>query len=176
MEIIFQISNSKQSTAIQLATHSKYTHCGLIFKDSSGFIVFEAVQPVKQTPLDKWIARGQDGIYVIKRLRNADQVLTADTIRKMRIICSGFAGKDYDINFNWSDDKMYCSELIWKVYNRSMGIEIGKLQKLKDFDLSNDEVKKQLNERYGNNIPLEEPVISPQSIFECDLLETIKSN
>jgi len=175
-DIIFQISNSKQSKAIQLATHSKYSHCGIIFKDSSGFIVYEAVQPVKQTPLDKWIARGQDGIYVIKRLKNADQVLTADMIIKMRSICSGFAGKDYDIYFNWSDDKIYCSELIWKVYKQATGMEIGKLQKLKEFDLTNDEVKQQLKERYGNNIPLEEPVISPENIFECDLLETVKSN
>ena len=53
-DIIFQTSLSQQSHAIQLATHSKYSHCGLIFKRKSGvdeWCVLEAVQPVKWTPL-----------------------------------------------------------------------------------------------------------------------------
>ena len=58
-DLIFQTSLSGQSKAIQLATKSKYSHCGLIYKDGNDFYVFEAVQPVKRTPLDKWIARGQ---------------------------------------------------------------------------------------------------------------------
>ena len=79
-DLIFQTSLSRQSKAIQLATKSKYSHCGLIYKDGNDFYVFEAVQPVKQTPLDKWIARGQDGKYVIKRLKNADQVFLSSVI------------------------------------------------------------------------------------------------
>ena len=35
-----------------------------------------------------------------------------------------FKGKNYDLTFEWSDDKIYCSELIWKIYKRSTGIEI----------------------------------------------------
>ena len=52
----------------------------------------------------------------------------------------------------------------------------GSLQKLKDFDLSNKDVQKILFIRYGVNIPLEETVISPESIFQSELLETIQSN
>ena len=48
-DLIFQTSRSLQSKAIQLATNSKYSHCGLIFKDGKDFYVFEAVQPVKRT-------------------------------------------------------------------------------------------------------------------------------
>lgn len=64
-DLIFQTSLSGQSKAIQLATKSKYSHCELIYKDDNESYVFEAVQPFKRTPLDKWIARGQDGKYVI---------------------------------------------------------------------------------------------------------------
>ena len=55
-DIIFQTSKSSQSKAIQLATNSKYSHCGLIFKRKNGqddWCVIEAVQPVKWTPLSK---------------------------------------------------------------------------------------------------------------------------
>ena len=175
-DLIFQTSLSGQSKAIQLATKSKYSHCGLIYKDGNNFYVFEAIQPVKRTPLDKWIARGQDGKYVIKRLQNADQVLTPATLTKMKQIGDQFNGKNYDLTFEWSDDKIYCSELIWKIYQRATGIEIGKLEKLSDFDLTNDAVKKKMKERYGDKIPTEEIVISPASIFDSELLTTVKSN
>ncbi len=175
-DLIFQTSLSGQSKAIQLATKSKYSHCGLIYKDGNDFFVFEAVQPVKRTPLDKWIARGKDGKYVIKRLKNADQVLTSATLQKMKQVGDNFNGKDYDLTFEWSDDKIYCSELIWKIYQRATGIEIGKLEKLSDFDLTNEAVKQKMKERYGDKIPTEEIVISPAAIFDSELLTTIKSN
>ena len=175
-DLIFQTSLSGQSKAIQLATKSKYSHCGLIYKDGNDFYVFEAIQPVKRTPLYKWIARGQDGKYVIKRLQNADQVLTPATLTKMKQIGDQFNGKNYDLTFEWSDDKIYCSELIWKIYQRATGIEIGKLEKLSDFDLTNEAVKKKMKERYGDKIPNNEIVISPASIFDSELLTTVKSN
>ncbi|RFM36223.1 YiiX family permuted papain-like enzyme [Chitinophaga silvisoli] len=172
-DLIFQTSASAQSKAIQLATKSKYSHCGIIYKEGNKYFVFEAVQPVKRTPLDKWIARGKGGHYVIKRLKNADKVLTADKLLKMKQVGETFAGKNYDLTFEWSDERIYCSELIWKVYQRATGIEIGKLEKLGDFDLSSEIVKAKMKERYGNKIPENETVISPQSIFESELLETI---
>jgi uncharacterized protein YycO len=73
--------------------------------------------------------------------------------------------------FGWSDEKIYCSELVWKIYKRGADVEIGKLQQLSDFDLSSDIVKAKLKERYGDNIPMNETVISPAAIFESQLLE-----
>jgi uncharacterized protein YycO len=175
-DIIFQTSLSGQSKAIQVATHSKYSHCGLIYKDGNDIFVFEAVQPVKRTPLDKWIARGENGRFVIKRLKNAEQVLTPATVEKMKQVGEEFLGKNYDLTFEWADNKIYCSELIWKVYQRATGLEVGKLQKLSDFDLTNEEVKKKMTERYGKKIPMNEIVISPSSIFESELLTTVKAN
>lgn len=175
-DLIFQTSLSGQSKAIQVATHSKYSHCGIIYKDGNDFFVFEAVQPVKRTPLDKWIARGENGKFVIKRLKNAEQILTAATLQKMKQIGEKFTGKDYDLTFEWSDNKIYCSELIWKVYQRSTGLEVGRLQKLSDFDLTNEVVKKKIIERYGDKIPMNEIVISPSSVFDSELLTTVKAN
>ncbi|OQP52884.1 peptidoglycan peptidase [Niastella yeongjuensis] len=175
-DIIFQTSLSQQSKAIQLATKSKYSHCGLIFKNGQNYYVFEAVQPVKITPLDKWIARGQDGKYVVKRLINADQILTDTVIENMKQVCNRLKGKNYDLTFEWSDERIYCSELIWKVYKRGAHIDIGKLEKLSNFDLDNKVVKGTMNKRYGDNIPMNETVISPVAIFKSDLLTTVISN
>lgn len=175
-DIIFQASLSEQSKAIQLATNSKYSHCGIIYRENGQFYVFEAIQPVKKTPIDKWIARGKDNHYVIKRLINADQILTAETLVNLTEEGNKFEGKNYDLTFEWSDDRIYCSELIWKIYQRATGLEIGKLQTLGDFNLTNNLVKQILKKRYGNKIPLNEIVISPAAIFESELLETVLKN
>lgn len=175
-DLIFQTSLSGQSKAIQLATKSKYSHCGIIFSDNIQYYVFEAIQPVSITPLDKWIARGENAHYVIKRLKNVDQILTQEKLQRMKKEGERFLGKKYDLTFEWSDDKIYCSELIWKIYQRATGIEIGKLEKLSDFDLTNEAVKKKMKERYGDKIPKEEIVISPAAIFDSELLKTVKEN
>ncbi len=173
-DIIFQTSISGQSRAIQIATKSQYSHCGIIFKDKGQYYVYEAVQPVKVTPLDIWIARGKNGHYVVKRIKNAEKILTEGVIQKLKKEGQKYLGKNYDIYFNWSDDQIYCSELVWKIYKNATGIEIGKLEKLGDFDLSSKVVKDIIKKRYRKNIPLNETVISPESIYSSDLLTTVK--
>ena len=68
-DIIFQISKSRQSKAIQLATNSKYSHMGIIYENDGQYFVYEAVKSVKLTPLKDWISLGESGHYVIKRLK-----------------------------------------------------------------------------------------------------------
>ena len=173
-DLIFQTSKSRQSKAIQLATNSKYSHMGIIYKNEGDSFVYEAVQPVKLTPLKEWIHRGENGHYVVKRLKNAEQVLTNSTFEKMKQIGERYKGKPYDLYFEWSDDKIYCSELVWKMYKEAAEIEIGSLEQLSDFDLSNDMVKTTIKERYGDNIPMDEKVISPSAMFNSDKLITIE--
>ncbi len=173
-DIIFQRSTSRQSVAIQAATHSPYSHCGFIFKKGSQYLVYEAVQPVKYTPLNQWIARGKGKHYVVKRLKKAGHVLTPPVLQKLKQECNRFKGKDYDLVFEWNDQRIYCSELIWKAYQRATGLELGEPRPLKTFDLSAAPVRKKLEERYGSHIPLDEPVISPAAIFDSPSLMTVE--
>lgn len=175
-DIIFQTSKTSQSKAIQLATSSKYSHMGIIYDHSGELFVFEAVQPVKLTPLKDWIDRGENDRYVIKRLKDSERILTNQTLKKMKAVGDSFRGKSYDMYFEWSDDNIYCSELVWKIYKESTGIEIGQLEKLSDFDLSHEVVQQKMKGRYGENIPLDEKVISPAAMFNSHKLETIEIN
>ncbi len=175
-DIIFQESQSSQCKAVQLATHSRYAHCGIIYINNGKSYVYEAIQPVKVTPLEQWIKRGKNNHYVIKRLSNANEVLTPAVLKRMKEEGEHFKGKNYDLTFEWSDNRIYCSELVWKVYKRGANIEVGALEQLKDFDLSNPIVQAKIKERYGSNIPLNETVISPASIFNDPNLVTIFSN
>jgi hypothetical protein len=174
-DLIFHTSRSAQSRAIQLATHSPWSHCGIMYKNGANWQVFEAVQPVKLTPLADWLARGQGGHFVTKRLRDADAALTPAALARLKEAGKPMLGHNYDLYFGWSDDRVYCSELIWKVYERGLGRRLGKLQHLRDFDLSNPAVRTKLHERYGNRLPLTETVISPVSIFRSPELVTVLS-
>jgi uncharacterized protein YycO len=175
-DIIFQTSKSSQSKAIQLATNSKYSHMGIIYETNGQLYVYEAVQPVKFTKLNAWIKRGEKSRYVVKRLKGSEKVLTKENLKKLKDFGNKFKGKNYDIYFEWSDDKIYCSELVWKIYKGALNIEIGNLQDLKEFDLNNNIVKSKMKERYGNEIPLDEKVISPAAMFASDKLVTVDEN
>lgn len=175
-DIIFQTTESRQCKAIQLATKSVYSHVGILFQRNSEWMVLEAVQPVKYTPLKKWVANGKNGHYVVKRINHRDSLLNNKVLKKMKQIGKGYVGKNYDIYFGWSDDKIYCSELVWKMYKNGAKVEVGKIQQLKDFDLSEGIVKEIVEERYGDDIPWEEKVISPASIFNASNLSTVTKN
>lgn len=175
-DIIFQTSTSGQSKAIQLATGSKYSHMGIIYKQGNDFFVYEAIQPVKLTPIKDWISRGENGHFVVKRLKNSEKFLTAATLKRMIQIGEKFSGKDYDLYFEWSDSRIYCSELVWKIYKEAVGIEIGELERLGNFNLTDKAVKQKLTERYGDNIPNDELVISPASMFNSNKLITVLKN
>jgi hypothetical protein len=172
-DIIFQTSRSSQSLAIQRATRSPHSHMGMVvFRDGKPFVL-EASATVRFTPLQQWIDRGEGRRYVVKRLRESAGRITPETTAKTRALIREFQGKRYDLTFEWSDSRMYCSELVWKIYQRVLGVRIGELQKLRDFDLRDSIVRAKMRERYGTAIPLDEPVISPAAMFDSPLLELV---
>lgn len=172
-DLIFQTSRSSQSVAIQRATGSPYSHMGLVLVRDGKPYVFEAIATVRFTPLDRWIARRAGQHFVLKRLRNAGTVLDAAGISRLRTAAVSFTGRPYDLTFEWSDDRIYCSELVWKAYDRGLGIDIGTLQQLSDFNLTDPAVRAKMHERYGETVPLNEPVISPVAMFRSNLLVTV---
>lgn len=172
-DVIFHTSRSSQSVAIQRATGSRYSHMGIVVVRRGHPEVFEAVGPVRYTSLTRWIARGDRGHYIVKRLRDADRLLGSQGERRLIETARRFEGRPYDLTFEWSDNRLYCSELVWKVYHRALGIRIGRLQKLRDFDLTHPLVRQKMKERYGTRIPWNDPVISPAEMFASDRLVEI---
>ncbi len=169
-DIIFQESQSNQSTIIKELTNSRYTHCGVILIQHDQPYVFEAVEPVKVTPLSEWIERGVDHHYVVKRL---NRELTGIELGKMLSEGRKFEGKPYDLQFMWSDSKLYCSELIWKIYKNSTGIELNTVQYMRDFDTDTPSIQKFINERWSGTLPDNEPVLTPLRLFEAPQLQIV---
>ncbi len=171
-DIVFHRSLSNLSTAISLVTGSEITHMGILFLRDGQPWVIEAGGTVRYSTFEEFTARGAEQKYWVKRISGADTILTDARVDSMRAVAERFLGRSYDGQFNWSDDQLYCSELVWKAYH-AIGVDLGELRKLKEYNFDHPIVKEQLNRRYGDNVPLEEPVIAPSDIFALPNLTTI---
>lgn len=178
-DLVFQRSRSSQSAAVAAATKSPYTHMGIILVEEGTPMVLEAVQPTKLTPFSRWAARGVGGHVVVKRLKRADVVFTPEVSHRMRQLGRRWLGQPYDLQFRWDDERLYCSELAYKLLDRAAGVRVGTLQKVKDMNLSSPEVQRTMRERFGGaraSFNPDETVVSPQSMFEDPSLRTVFEN
>jgi hypothetical protein len=166
-DLVFQTSRSAQSGAVAAATSSRLTHMGVVLLQDGRPMVLEAVEPVRLTPFDAWRRRGLDGRVWVRRLRDADAVLDAPALDRMRTLGHAWLGRHYDLQFRWDDDRLYCSELAWKLYDRAAGVRLGRLQRAGDLALGSPEVQRKVRERFAaGGFDPAEPVVTPQAIFD----------
>jgi hypothetical protein len=176
-DIIFQESTSNQSDMVRALTRSRWTHMGVIFKASNQTFVFEAVNPVRKTLLQTWVSRGRERRYAVKRLRRAESKLTADTVDRMQKLGATWLGRPYDLRFEWDDKSLYCSEVVFKLFDRGAGIRLGKLERAGDLNLNNPLVQTALKKRFaGGGFDPNETVVTPDSIFNDDQLVDVERN
>jgi uncharacterized protein YycO len=145
----------------------------VLIRDGEPFVL-EAASQVELTPFSTWIASGKGGRYIVKRLRNSSLLADPDKLSSLEHAALSFMGKPYDPYFEWSDERIYCSELVWKAFDQGLDVQVGTLVPLSSFDLDSEVVKAKLAERYGAKVPMSEQVISPAAMFDSPLLETAK--
>jgi hypothetical protein len=174
-DLIFQRSTSQQSEMVGALTRSQWTHMGVVFVEPSGPVVYEAVSPVRRTPLREWIARGKGRHYVVKRLRNGDQQLKPAVVREMKALAGRWLGRPYDSKFRWDDESLYCSEIVHKLFDRAAHVLLGRIERARDMNLDDPRVKRALGRRFkpGEFNP-DEPVVTPESIFRDERLVTVQ--
>ena len=167
-DILLYSGGGAQARAIKEATGSPYTHCGVIFQVKGKWWVFEAVQPVKGTPLEEFAGRDIDQFRALRLKKPMDPEAVAEKVGKWM---KEQIGKPYDVKFRWENEKLYCSELVWKLYAVA-GVRLCEKRAFKDYNLNAPAVKRMIRERYGDRdkLPLEEPVVAPSDIASSDLL------
>lgn len=170
-DIVFSSATRGGGEAIVAATGSPYAHCGIVFSQNGKLMVLEAVQPVGVIVLEKFIARSDPKAFAVRRPKVQP---TPEAFAKARAWGAAQVGKDYDPGFQWSDDKMYCSELVWKIYKEA-GIELCPPRRFRDYDLAKPSVKKMIDERFGGmaKLPLDEKVVAPSDLADSPLLEAV---
>ncbi|MBK6849739.1 MAG: hypothetical protein IPG96_20110 [Proteobacteria bacterium] len=178
-DLVFQTSLSGQGEAVALATGSRYTHMGVVLLLGGRPVVLEAVQPVQLTPWPEWLERGDRGHVVVKRLVDVEERLTPAARARMHALANKWIGRRYDPYFRWDDDRLYCSELVYKLYQRAVGLSVGVLRRAGDFNLASAPVRRLMRRRFGGaagRFDPREPAIAPQQLFAAPGLVTIFSN
>ncbi len=176
-DIVFQNLPTAENQIIQTLTHSDWNQCGIVLRDSIGnLIVIETTRQVKEAPLKKWVSGGEQKKFAVFRIKNSENILTKGILSKMKKITSAYIGKNEDNKLSWSDEEVYNSELVYKIYFLTTGIKLAETKPLKDFDWNNNEVKQKLQEIYKGKIPMNEPVISSQQLITSSWLVKIYTN
>jgi hypothetical protein len=163
-DVIFQTSKSQQSPLIQIGTRSKITHCGIIVMRGGKPYVLETLKTLVLTPLDKFIARGEDGKFWIKR----------SSKENIKIKYAKYLGKPYDLAFKFDNGRFYCSELVYDIYQKQLGIQLAEPRQVKDYlILFTDRLPKLKRAMKRRGISKEQYAIAPVDIFNSDYLESV---
>lgn len=163
-DVIFQTSQSEQSPLLQIATRSKITHCGIIVMKNGKPYVLETLKTLVLTPLDKFIARGEDGKYWLKRSKKEN----------IKIKYKSYLGKPYDLAFKFDNGKFYCSELIYDIYKNQLGIELCKPKKVGDYlIIGTDKLPKIKKAMKRRGITKEQYAVAPVDIFNSEHLNGV---
>ncbi len=168
-DIVFQDTGGEQGAAVEAATGSKFTHCGIVFEKNGTLYVLEAIQPVQVLTLKEFRKRSK--IFHARRLKDLSP-LTPAAITKGLAWGEKQIGKDYDLLFKWDDQNLYCSELVWKIYQKATGQKLCPPKTFKSYFLDNAVVKQVIQKRYGrlDNLPEKEPVVAPSDLAASPLL------
>ena len=161
-DVIFHVSKSNQSAAIKLGTLSRYSHCGVIVMENGKPYVIEAERGVEKTPMKTWLRRGQMFYhYRIMRLKQPQEL----TFRYKSLL-----GIPYDTKFRFNNGKLYCSELVWEMYQKN-GILLSKPKPLSDYHFLNIPlVKKHITNR---GMSLDQEVVPPSDLVKSRKLRTV---
>ena len=164
-DVIFQTSQSQQSPLIQIATQSTISHCGIIIIKDGKPYVLETLKTLVLTPLDKFIARGKDGKYWLKRSNKEN----------IKIKYGSYLDKPYDLAFKFDNDKFYCSELIYDIYKNQLGIELCEPKKVSDYLILGTgkipQIEKAMKKR---GIAKDQYAVAPVDVFESVYLKDVK--
>jgi hypothetical protein len=172
-DLLFQESRSPQSAAIHAVTQSRYSHVGLVFgAGTSAPYVLEAVEPVRRTPLDAFLRRGEQHHFVLMRVRDTAALTPARRVR-IQQEAARFLTRHYDARFQWSDARLYCSELVWKAYERGAGLRLSEPERWRDLDISSDVAQALALKRLGKLPDPEALIITPARIMQSKLLRTV---
>jgi len=166
-DVVLQRSRSTQAAAIARATGSDWTHTGLVRIVDGEPFVLEAVQPVRLTPYDEWVARGVGGRVRVQRHVMADAIWTPERLAVLDGLQGLWLGRDYDLRFEPGVERLYCSELVREAYLQGAGVEVAPLRPVSSYEVADPGLRRAMVQRWGR-VPEEMLVVAPSDLAEAE--------
>lgn len=133
-DVLLQPLNCWACTLIEEEEETRFSHIGVVIATAPAVIVAEAYGKVQAVPLSVFDAKTErrQAILVL-RFRNPElqMRLVDESPRLQALYRSDFDGAEYDSAFRWNNfdgsgrEKLYCSELVTKLFQAFAGVEIG---------------------------------------------------
>jgi hypothetical protein len=167
-DILFQsLPHSPLVDAIEGVTASPYSHCGIVAKEKGRWVVYEAFHNVEATPLKQFLFRGRDLRFAVYRLKGEFQQYVPAIIANAKT----YLGRPYDVRYRMDDERIYCSELIYKAYRDSSGQQLGELVRLGDLNWK--PFAKTIEHFENGPVPTDREMITPRDLSEAKQLELV---
>lgn len=167
-DLVFETSGSRQSAAIQWASGSRWSHVGIVERAGGKVVVIEALGTVSRTPWKAWTRRARrGGGYLMLRPRGLTAAQRTAAVAQARRLL----GRPYDARFGWGDERIYCSELVVKAYERGAGVSYGKHERLGDLRLTG--IERAIEARWGK-VPRDLVLVTPASLAEDPRMERVR--
>ena len=98
-----------------------YSHAGIY--DGDGMVYESNPDGIRLKPLAKWQAPGHQ--VALARINNlpVDDVLAALEWAKATFKTDGSTGYNHDIPDKWTEDSLYCSQLVWRIIDHA-GVDL----------------------------------------------------
>jgi len=167
-DILFQsLPYNPLTIAIAGVSSSPLSHCGIVTRANGDWMVLEAIGPVKETPLDIWISRGRSSYFSAFRILPPHEGAIPNFISSAR----SYLGRPYDILYELDDEKIYCSELIYKAFKAATGKPLGQAKPLGELNWKPHEDF--IRHVTGGQLPLERIIILPVALSEAPELQKV---
>jgi hypothetical protein len=155
-DVLFQaLPHNPLVDAIEGVSNSKMSHCGIVEKNDGKWFVIEALGEVHGTPLEEWSERGRDEWFAAYRFTPEYQ----KQVPEILAAAESFSGRPYDFHYSFDDDAIYCSELVFKAFQKVTGRGLGQPRQLQELNWRpNEEFIRSLE---GGGLPLDREIITP---------------
>jgi len=169
-DVVFQQIDGALGKLVQGLTRSPFDHCGIIIVNADQSIdVLEAITRVQRTKLKTWKARGVgQRILQMRPLQKFREHLTTFIQQ-----AENFVGRPYDRGFAMDDERVYCSELIYKAFRSATGVALAPFQKRAELNFLRH-LPALLILGQGE-LPWNREVITPFALTRSDKLRVIHS-
>ena len=123
---------------------------------------------MEATPLKEFLFRGRNHGFAVYRLRSPYQGHIPAILAKVQ----RYLGRPYDVRYRMDDEKIYCSELIYKAYQESSdGEQLGRLVRLGD--LNWEPYVSTIEHFEQGPVPLDREMITPIELARAEQLELV---
>lgn len=167
-DLLFQsILHDPFINTIEGSGQALYSHCGILIIRDDQWMVLEALDTVKETPINDWRSRGQflDAYRFKEPYQKHIPMMIEEALK--------YAERPYDTYYQMDDASIYGPELIYKGYQKASGRKLGKTIPLQKF--VHQDYKK-LFLQLNRVLPLEREMITARNLSKSMDLEKVYSS